>query len=96
MLLPLLTIAATLLGSWIFTVIISGISNTGSAAQTFEIFFTFGFVSTVAVALLATGYRYLRTLTALYKTFVYRGQQPIPSKYALDNLKFCTASEIEA
>lgn len=36
MLLPLLTIAATLLG-WLFTVIISGISNTGSAAQPFII-----------------------------------------------------------
>lgn len=37
MLLPLLTIAATLLG-WLFTVIIPGISNTGSAAQPFIIF----------------------------------------------------------
>ena len=37
MLLPLLTIAATLLGSWIFTVIISGISNTGESAQPFII-----------------------------------------------------------
>lgn len=57
-----------------------------------EVFFNFGLVSTFAVALIATGYRYLATLIALYRILVYQWQQPTPSKYALDNLKFCAAN----
>lgn len=58
-----------------------------------ETFFALGFTSTLAVALMATGYRYLTTLTALYKILVYQWSQPIPSKYALDNLRFCSAND---
>ena len=54
----------------------------------FETFFAFGFVSILAVALLATGYRYMPTLIAFYRIIVYQWHQPIPPKYALDNLKF--------
>ena len=53
----------------------------------FETFFAFGFVSILAVALLATGYRYMPTLIALYRILVYQWNQPIPPKYALDNSK---------
>ncbi len=59
----------------------------------FETFFAFGFVSAVAVALLATGYRYMPTLISLYRILVYQWKQPIPSKYALDNLNFCAVDE---
>lgn len=63
--------------------------------STTEIFFAFSFVSTLVVALLATGYRYAPMLIALYRTFVYQQKQPIPSKYALDNLKFRTVNNDE-
>lgn len=59
----------------------------------FETFFAFGFVSTMAVALLATEWRYMPTLIALYRILVYQWNQPIPSKYALDNLKFCAIND---
>ena len=60
----------------------------------FETFFTFGFTCIFAVALLATAYRYAPALVALYK-LLYQWKQPIPSKYALDNLKFCTVNDGE-
>jgi len=56
-----------------------------------ETFFAFSFISTLAVALLATGYRYLPTIITLYRILAYQWQ-PVPSKYVLDNLKFCTAN----
>lgn len=59
----------------------------------FETFFAYSFVSTLAVALLATGYRYMPTLISLYRIVVYQWKQPIPSKYALDNLKFCAVND---
>jgi hypothetical protein len=63
--------------------------------STLETFFAFSFVSILAVALLSTGYRLATALIALYKIFVYQQNQPIPSKYALDDLKFCTVNDGE-
>lgn len=57
-----------------------------------ETFFAFSFVCIIAVALLATVYRYM-PLIALYKLLVYQWKQPIPAKYALDNLKFCAVND---
>lgn len=54
--------------------------------------FNFCFVSTLAFALLVAGYRSAPTLIALYRITVYQWNQPIPSKYALDNLKFCVVN----
>lgn len=54
----------------------------------FETFFTFGFVCILAVALIATIYRYAPVLAALYRVLLYQWKQPIPPKYSLDNLKF--------
>lgn len=59
-------------------------------------FFAFGFTATLAVALVTTGYYYLPKLITLYKLLIYQRSQPIPAKYALDNLKFCAANEPEA
>lgn len=59
----------------------------------FETFFTFGFVCILAVALLATAYLYAPVLAALYKILLYQWKQPVPPKYALDNLKFCTVDD---
>lgn len=61
----------------------------------FETFFTFGFVCILAVATLATAYRYAPVLAALYKILLYQWKQPVPSKYALDNLKFCAVNDGE-
>ena len=53
-----------------------------------ETFFAFGFVSILAVGLLATWFRFLPTLIALYQVITYNWHQPHQEKYALDQLKF--------
>lgn len=51
-------------------------------------FFAFSFVSTLAVALLATCLSFLPTLIALYRIMTYNWHHPHQEKYALDQLKF--------
>jgi hypothetical protein len=53
-----------------------------------EIFFTFGFISTVTVFLITTSCYFLPKLMTLYKIFVRQQHRSIPSKYTLDELKF--------
>ncbi|MBV8886688.1 MAG: hypothetical protein JO235_22210 [Chroococcidiopsidaceae cyanobacterium CP_BM_RX_35] len=53
-----------------------------------ETFFAFGFVSTLAVVLLASWFRFLPTLIALYQVITYNWPQPHQEKYDLDQLKF--------
>ena len=61
-----------------------------------EIFFTFSFISIVTVFFFTTSYYFLPVLMALYKIFVRQQHQLIPSKYAVDELKFSLASDEEA
>lgn len=63
--------------------------------STIETFFAFSFASTIAVALLATGYRCAPMLISLYRVLVYQQNQPISPKYDLDELKFCTVNDGE-
>ena len=74
---------------------IHSLKNLDEFMPLFETFFTFGFTCIFAVALLATVYRYVPALVALYRILLYQWKQPIPSKYALDNLKFCTVNDAE-
>jgi hypothetical protein len=60
-----------------------------------EVFFAFSFISTVTVFFITTSYYVLPTLIALYKIFVRQQHQSIPSKYAVDELKFSLASDEE-
>lgn len=60
-----------------------------------ELFFTFSFVSTVAVFFITTSYHFLPTLIALYRIFVRQQYRQIPSKYVLDDLKFNLANDEE-
>lgn len=53
-----------------------------------EIFFTFGFISTLTVFLITTGCYFLPTLIASYKIFVRQQHRQIPSIYTLNELKF--------
>lgn len=61
-----------------------------------EIFFAFGFISTLVVFFITTGYYFLPTLMALYRIFVSQRNRSIPSKYAVDELKFSLASDEDA
>ena len=45
-----------------------------------ETFFTFSFVSTFAVALLATWFRYVPRLISLYRVLAYQWNQPSSQK----------------
>jgi hypothetical protein len=58
-----------------------------------ETFFAFGFISTFTVALLATWFRYMPTLIALYRVIVYQWNQPGEEKYVVDDWKFCSAND---
>jgi len=58
-----------------------------------EIFFTFGFISTLVVFLTTTGCYFLPKVIAAYKILVRQQHRQIPSKYALDELKFSSASD---
>ncbi len=58
----------------------------------FETFFAFGFISTFAVALLATWFCYVPTLIALYRTLAFQWNQPGTEKY----LKFYTVNDGQA
>jgi hypothetical protein len=57
-----------------------------------ETFITFGFISTFAVALLATWFRYLPNLISLYLNLGYQSNQPSSQKYGLDKLMFSTVN----
>ena len=61
-----------------------------------EIFFTFGFISTLVVFFITTSYYFLPTLMALYKIFVRQQNRRISPKYVLDDLKFNPANDEEA
>lgn len=61
-----------------------------------ETFIAFGFISTFAVALLATWFRYLPTLISLYRKLAYQSNQPSSQKYGLDKLKFSVVNDGQA
>lgn len=53
-----------------------------------ETFFTCSFVSTFAVALIATWFNYLPTLISLYRVFIHRWSQSSPDTYITSEPKF--------
>jgi hypothetical protein len=61
-----------------------------------EIFFTFSFISALVVFFVTTGSYFLPKVIALYKIIVRQQHRQIPSKYALDELKFSSASDEES
>ncbi|MBV8886252.1 MAG: hypothetical protein JO235_19985 [Chroococcidiopsidaceae cyanobacterium CP_BM_RX_35] len=56
--------------------------------SSFETFFAFSFVSTTAVALLVTWFRYLPTLIASYHFLAYQLEQSEPKQYNEYSLRF--------
>lgn len=61
-----------------------------------ETFVAFGFISTFAVALLATWFRYLPKLISLYRNIAYQWNQPSSQKYGLDKLMFSAVNDGQA
>lgn len=64
--------------------------------SSFETFFACSFVSTFAVALIATWFRYVPALISLYRIFLYRWSQPTPENYTTHKFKFYIPSDRQA
>ena len=61
-----------------------------------ETFFACGFVSTFAVAILATWFRYLPALIFLYRILVYHLERSSPEKYITHKFNFSVVNDRQA
>jgi hypothetical protein len=61
-----------------------------------ETFFACGFVSTFAVAILATWFRYLPTLISQYRILVDRLERLVPEQYMTHKFKLYAVNDRQA